>query len=234
MIRESCYDSRIMRLPYSPLPLLVFVFVLGFLLAIVQIGALTIAFDKLGLTANSAFLLLFASLFGSAINLPLFTMTAERLPQLPVVPAPLPRLLRHRLREFKGKTLVAVNVGGCLIPAAFSIYLLMRQPLPWTQVLFATVAIAALSRLISRPLPGIGIGMPALVPPAAAALLALMLNSEHSAPLAYVSGTFGVILGADLLRLPDIRKLGTAFAAIGGAGTFDGIFITGIVAVLLA
>jgi len=43
-----------------------------------------------------------------------------------------------------------------------------------------------------------------------------------------------VIIGADLLRLPDIRRLGTPFASIGGAGTFDGIFITGIVAVLLA
>lgn len=223
-----------MRLPYSPLPLLVFLFALGFLLAIVQIGALTIAFDKLGLTANSAFLLLFASLFGSAINLPLFTMTAERPAQQSVVSAPLRRLLRHRLREFRGKTLVAVNVGGCLIPAIFSIYLLMRQPLPWTQVLLATTTIAVLSRLVSRPLPGIGIGMPVLVPPAAAALLAWTLNSEYSAPLAYVSGTLGVIIGADLLRLPDIRKLGTPFAAIGGAGTFDGIFVTGIIAVLLA
>src|SRR3989344_5032749 len=100
-----------MRLPYSPLPLLVFLFALGFLLAIVQIGALTIAFDKLGLTANFAFLLLFASLFGSAINLPLFTMTAERPPQPPVMPAPLRRLLPHPPRGFKGNMLVAARGG---------------------------------------------------------------------------------------------------------------------------
>ncbi|OGI51100.1 MAG: hypothetical protein A3E57_02365 [Candidatus Muproteobacteria bacterium RIFCSPHIGHO2_12_FULL_60_33] len=223
-----------MRLPYSPLPLLVFLFALGFLLAIVQIGALTIAFDKLGLTANFAFLLLFASLFGSAINLPLFTMTAERPPQPPVMPAPLRRLLRHRLREFKGKTLVAVNVGGCLIPLAFSIYLMTHQAVPGAQVLIATVAVALVSRLISRPIPGIGIGMPIFVPPLAAATLALLVNGDNSAALAYISGTLGVIIGADLLRLPDIRRLGTPFAAIGGAGTFDGIFVTGIVAVLLA
>jgi uncharacterized membrane protein len=43
-----------------------------------------------------------------------------------------------------------------------------------------------------------------------------------------------VILGADILRLKDIRHMGTPIASIGGAGTFDGIFITGIVAVLLA
>jgi uncharacterized membrane protein len=222
-----------MRWPYSPLLLVVFVFALGFLLAVVQIGALTIAFDKLGLTTGSAFVLLFASLFGSAVNIPLFTVTAER-PPSSEAPAPFRRLLRYHPLEFSGRTIVAVNVGGCLIPLAFSIYLMMRQSLPLMQVLVATAAIAVLSRLISRPIPGIGVGMPVLVPPLAAAMVALLLNSAQSAPLAYISGTLGVIIGADLLRLQDIRRLGTPFASIGGAGTFDGIFITGIVAVLLA
>jgi len=222
-----------MRLPYSPLLLLVFVFALGFLLAIVQIGALTIAFDKLGLTTGSAFLLLFASLFGSAINIPLFSVKADRLAAVEP-PAPFGRLLRRHPVEFSGRTIVAVNVGGCLIPLAFSIYLMMRQSLPLTQVLVATAAIAILSRLISRPIPGLGVAMPILVPPLAAAAVALLINSAQSAPLAYISGTLGVIIGADLLRLNDIRHLGTPFASIGGAGTFDGIFITGIVAVLLA
>ena len=223
-----------MRLPYSPLPLLLFLVAIGLLLAIVQLGALTIAFDKLGLTPRSAFLLLFVSLFGSAINLPLFTMKAKSAPVPTAVPPALRRLLRHQARAFHGTTLVAVNVGGCLIPAAFSIYLLAREPLPWAPVLFGIVTIAAVSRLISRPMPGIGIGMPMFVPPLIAAILAVLLDREHSAPLAYISGTLGVIIGADLLRIPDIRKLGTPFASIGGAGTFDGIFITGVVAVLLA
>jgi uncharacterized membrane protein len=62
----------------------------------------------------------------------------------------------------------------------------------------------------------------------------LLIAPENSAPLAYICGTMGVLLGADLLRLNDIRKIGTPVASIGGAGTFDGIFLTGIVAVLLA
>ncbi len=224
-----------MRLPYSPLPLLVFVFALGLLLAVVQIGALTIAFDKLGLTTGSAFLLLFASLFGSAINLPLATVSAMPAPPPPPeAPAPLRRLLRYQRREFRGRTLVAVNVGGCLIPLGFSFYLMLHQPLSWSEILAATAAVAVVSRLVSRPVPGLGIGMPIFIPPIVAAVLALLIDSENSAPLAYISGTLGVIVGADLLRLPDIRRLGTAFASIGGAGTFDGIFITGIVAVLLA
>jgi uncharacterized membrane protein len=38
----------------------------------------------------------------------------------------------------------------------------------------------------------------------------------------------------DLLNLRGMRNVGAPVASIGGAGTFDGIFVTGIVAVLLA
>ena len=75
--------------------------------------------------------------------------------------------------------------------------------------------------------------MPVLIAPLTAALIAVAINIEHSAPLAYISGTLGVLIGADLLRLKDVRQLGAPVASIGGAGTFDGIFMTGIVAALL-
>ena len=45
---------------------------------------------------------------------------------------------------------------------------------------------------------------------------------------------YSVHLLADLLNLKKISKLGAPIASIGGAGTFDGIFLTGIFAVVLA
>jgi uncharacterized membrane protein len=42
------------------------------------------------------------------------------------------------------------------------------------------------------------------------------------------------LIGADLLNLGIIQELGAPIASIGGAGRFDGIFMTGILAVLLA
>jgi uncharacterized membrane protein len=48
-----------------------------------------------------------------------------------------------------------------------------------------------------------------------------------------VSGTLGALIGADLTNLRGIGKLGAPMASIGGAGTFDGVFLTGIIAVLL-
>lgn len=217
----------------SPASLFILVFVAALVITFVQIGALTIAFGKLGLSQDSALLLLFASLFGSMINLPLFSMRAEAA-SIDEVPAQLRAVMEEAMRRFKGRTTVAVNVGGALIPFAFSLYLLHHNPLPVLDVLLAVTVVALVCYRFSRPIMGLGIGMPIFVAPVTAAVVALLVNHEMSAPLAYVGGTLGVLIGADLMRTGNIRKMGVPVASIGGAGTFDGVFLTGIVAVLLA
>jgi uncharacterized membrane protein len=67
----------------------------------------------------------------------------------------------------------------------------------------------------------------------AAAFVAAIISWRHAAPLAYAGGSLGVLIGADLLTLDKFRGLAPVLS-IGGAGTFDGIFVTGIMAVLLA
>jgi uncharacterized membrane protein len=216
-----------------PRPFVFFLLVLAALLAVVQLGAVTLAFDKLGLSASSAFLLLFGSLLGGTVNLPLFVLRGEGMP-VPLSASHWRVLWQAPPREFSGETVIAVNLGGCLVPVAFSIYLLLATPVSGWQALLGATAVALLSRWLSRPMPGIGIGMPVFVAPMAAMAVALLINPEQRAPLAYIAGTLGVLAGADLLRLPDIHRLRAPFASIGGAGNFDGIFLTGILAVLLA
>ncbi len=220
-------------MPFSPFVLLALLFLFSLLLVFIQLGLLTISFAKLGLSADSALLLLLVSLLGSAVNLPLFTVDAEAPPE-GTLPPRLFRLLRQNLPPFEGKTTIALNAGGGLVPVSFSLYLIYRNPLPLADMLLGIAILSAVSYFASRPMPGIGIGMPFLLAPLLAALVALLLNPEQSAPLAYICGTLGVLIGADLLRIKDIRKMGTPVAAIGGAGTFDGIFLTGIIAALLA
>ncbi len=210
--------------------LLVFIFLLAVI--ILYMGVFTIALDKLGLSTHSAMLLLACTLIGSGINLPLFQITADAPPDEEI--QSLQGLLFGRPLPFTGKTIVAINVGGALIPIGFSIYLASHNPLEFTRILLAIAIVAAVSYFASRPVRGLGIGMPVFVAPITAALTALLIAPDSSAPLAYICGTLGVLVGADLLRLNDIRKIGTPVASIGGAGTFDGIFLTGIVAVLLA
>lgn len=130
--------------------------------------------------------------------------------------------------------MVVVNVGGAVVPVAFSLYLMAHNPLNPLQVAIAVAAVAIIARKISQPIQGIGIGMPMLIAPIAAALIATILDPQQRAQLAYIGGTLGVLIGADLSRLKDIRKLGAPIASIGGAGTFDGVFVTGLLAVLMA
>lgn len=221
-----------MRSPFSPLHLLGFVMLLLFLLTFVQLGLLSLAMEKLGLSLAQGMLLLFASLFGSSLNLPLTSIKAER-PQLDVGEPDLRRLLRLPPLPFTGRTLIAVNVGGCLVPIVFSASLIHRFPLPTQDVLLAIASTAVICYAASRPVPGIGIGIPIFIAPITAAIVAMLIDGDLAAPLAYICGTLGVLIGADLLRMKDVAKLGAPIASIGGAGTFDGIFLTGIVAVLL-
>ena len=212
--------------------LLLFILALAILLVVVYVGIISITFSKLGLTRESAFLLLFCSLFGSMINIPLFSIKAQA--AIKVRDTYIPGYLRPYLERLHGRTLIAVNVGGCLIPLLFSIYLFLTQPLMLYEILLGILLVTVVSFVFSFPVKGTGIGMPMLIAPLFAALSAILINNELSAPLAYISGTMGVLIGADLLNFRHVSRMGAMVASIGGAGTFDGIFMTGILAVLLA
>jgi len=214
----------------SPLHYLLLFLVVLLLILFVQIQIFSLVLDKLGLSPHSAMLLLIVTLIGSAVNLPLFKIKAEH----PSSPPQLARQWPFQLPPFTGYTVIAINVGGALVPLLFSLYLFLTQPLPLLLVLLAIAIVAGVSYAFSRPIAGLGIGMPMFIAPIAAAVCAVLLAPDNSPPLAYIGGTMGVLIGADLLRMKDIPKLGAPIAAIGGAGTFDGIFFTGIIAVLLA
>jgi uncharacterized membrane protein len=130
-------------------------------------------------------------------------------------------------------TVLAVNVGGAVIPTLMSIYLLIRYQL-WLKAAIAAAVIAFVIHSMATPVPGIGIAVPVFAPVVATAILAFILSRQYAPPLAYIGGSMGTLIGADLLNLDKISDLGAPVASIGGAGTFDGIFLTGILAVLLA
>jgi len=76
--------------------------------------------------------------------------------------------------------------------------------------------------------------MPVWIPPLLSVGLALLLSYDNAAPVAYISGAMGTLIGADLLNFRHFRRLGGHVLSIGGAGVFDGIFLVGIAAALLA
>ncbi len=193
------------------------------LLVLLFFNLLSFSFGELGLSPSTALSLIVLMLLGSLINIPL---TRRRTTHS--VPGTFRGLFAHPPPQHSG---IAINMGGAIIPLGLCAYLLTIVPSVW-QVGVATLVMAAVSKALARPVPGRGIALPVFVPPVASALLAILLAPEFAAPCAYIAGTLGTIVGADLLNLHKMKRF-PGMLSIGGAGLFDGIFLVGIVAVLL-
>ena len=212
--------------------LLILFFIFTVLLILVEIGILGYAYQRLGINRRYVFTLLLLSLLGSYINIPVYQLPPETMYSAGQVsffgiPHVIP-LVTH----WPG-TVIAVNLGGAVIPAVLSIYLIMKNRL-FYQSLAAVVIVALIVHHVAHPVHGVGIAEPIFIPPLAATGAAILISRRFAPALAYISGSMGTLIGADLLNLNHLQGLGAPVASIGGAGTFDGIFMTGILAVLLA
>ena len=223
------------ELQYLPLALPFFLFLVGlflFVVVLIQIRVLQYAYTKLGLSSGTALLLLLASLIGSYFNIPLTELPEREVRSGQVVEFFGMRYVVPVVADWP-RTVIAVNVGGALIPSLLSVYLLLKNHI-WTSAAVATLVVTIACHFLAQPVPGIGIAIPPLIPPIIAATVALLVARTNVAAVAYISGSLGTLIGADLLNLGKVQGLGAPVVSIGGAGTFDGVFLTGIIAVLLA
>jgi uncharacterized membrane protein len=214
-------------------PIAFFVFLLFFLalpviFGLAYFGVITMGFGSLGISSQTAFILLFSILLGSAVNIPLTKK----------------KFVYTEKRSFFGlwrqpKLLVqcvSINLGGAVIPILLSIYFLIEillKGFSLKPVLIAMVLMIIISNFLSRMNPGRGITISAVIPPIFAAVFAMILAPDFAASCAFVSGVLGVLIGADLLNIKRIQSMGSGFISIGGAGVFDGIFLIGIASSLL-
>jgi uncharacterized membrane protein len=227
--------TDVSKLNYLPLTLPFFSLLAGVLLVLVvliEIGTLRYAYLRLGVSSRAAFFLLLASLLGSDINIAVAQLPAREILSGQDVWFFGMRYVIPSVVQWPG-TVIAVNVGGAVIPTLLSLYLVWKHRL-WVRAFIAVIGAAAICHSLASPVRGVGIAIPVFVPPIAAAIIALLLSPRRAAPLAYVTGSMGTLIGADLLNLDKVQGLGAPVASIGGAGTFDGIFLTGILAVLIA
>jgi uncharacterized membrane protein len=225
-------DSQIHYLPLTPGPFVVLVLLFAALIILIQLRILRYAYMRLGVGPGAALLLLFGSLVGSYFNIPITVLPGQTVHNGEIVDFFGMRYVVPLVTAYPG-TVLAVNVGGAVIPTMMSIYLVLRYQL-WLRAAIAIIVIALIIHSMATPVRGVGIAVPVFVPVVATAILAFILSREYAAPLAYIGGSMGTLIGADLMNLGRIGGLGAPVASIGGAGTFDGIFLTGILAVLLA
>jgi uncharacterized membrane protein len=225
--------SQFHYLPLTPsfFSILVALFV-GVLVILIAIGTLRHAYLSLGVRPLTAMLLLFSSLIGSYFNIPLVALAPEQVESDKVIEFFGMEYTVPVVQNLPG-TVIAINVGGAVIPTIMSLYLLSSRRL-WISGAIATAIVAVVLHWLANPVPGVGIAVPIFVPALITAVVSMLLSRYEAAPLAYISGSVGTLIGADLTNLDKVAGLGAPVASIGGAGTFDGIFLTGILAVLLA
>jgi len=206
----------ILPIPFSPEQVIIALAVL--IPALVIFNLLLISeevFESIGFGFYQAVLVTVGALLGSLINIPL----------VPV-----------------DEAVIAVNVGGAVIPLFVTLGMVARGRVSPVKTLVAIAIVSLVAYAFATPVPGLGITMPFYVAPLAGAAVGLFLaRGCRAAPgLAYAGGALGTLVGADLFNLADPEVLTalvggkTTVLSIGGAGIFDGIFITGVLSVLLA
>jgi len=211
------------------------------LLPFVLVDGMSYALRKLHLPPQVATLTIVGIFVGSLVNLPLYRVNRE------VAQAEPMGWIRTRMgwvpmQRSRTQTIVALNVGGCIIPAALAIYLasiiLSETPQAKLALILAVLANVAACHWLARPIPGLGIALPAFVPVMLAVgsswlLLAGSQYQDVRAPVAFIAGVSGPLIGADLLNLRHFEQLSAGLISIGGAGTFDGIVVCSLLSAFL-
>ncbi|HDQ05606.1 MAG TPA: DUF1614 domain-containing protein [Candidatus Bathyarchaeota archaeon] len=245
---ESEEESRQKVFMYNPISLLYLIF-LGFLTLFILpflIFAGALVGRALSLPSYLVFVIFLLSLFGSQVNIKLKETEC------------LQPTLTYKTVDFFGiqwrlpqvgygnkKMVIAINLGGAVIPLLMSLFILFYSvpaleqnlTLAYLKILVAFIVVTFVVHRFAKPIRGLGIAIPSFIPPLTAALTSAALFSlgAETNPflIAYVAGTLGTLVGADLLNLNKIPKLGAPMVSIGGAGVFDGVYMTGVMAILL-
>jgi len=214
--------------PVAILSFVLLILALPFLLTLGYINIVAAGFERMGISPEITLFVLFLILISSSVNIP---VTKQK------------TVLSKKSYFFGFFTkpsievhCIAVNLGGAIIPVLLSFYFLFQvysNGFSLIRVLIATILMIIVAKYYSKIVPGRGITLPILIPPLFSTLFSFFLMPNFAAPCAFISGVLGTLIGADLLNLKKISKLG-GFLSIGGAGVFDGIFLTGIVSALLS
>jgi uncharacterized membrane protein len=212
------------------------------LMPLVLVETMQAALERLHLSPQVALAAVVAIFVGGLVNVPVYRIRREQLQPVEMIAVFGAWGWVPYFRRVRQDTIIAVNVGGCLIPVALAgwqvFHMVRESGWPLGALGIVVAANVLVCYFAARPVQGVGIVMPGLLSPVVALTLTwLLLPAEFQglrAPVAFVAGVLGPLVGADLLHLRDIARVSTGLLSIGGAGTFDGIVLSGVLAAFLA
>jgi uncharacterized membrane protein len=159
---------------------LAFFLLVALLIGLIEIGILGYAYEKMGVNQRYVFLILALSLFGSYVNIPVAELPAERVITGREVLHFGMRYVIPRVEEWP-RTIVAVNLGGAIIPTVLSLYLLLKNR-QFGRSAVGVAVVTAIVYWLAQPVEGMGIAVPVFIPPAVAAVTAVVLSRQSAPP----------------------------------------------------
>ncbi len=187
---------------YFPLPffiILILLLLFGFLAISIELDIISYAYRSMRINRRYVFSLLLLSLLGSYINIPLFNLPHEKVISNSYVDLFGMRHVIPLVREWPG-TVIAVNVGGAVIPFILSLYLTLKNRF-YGRALLGVIIVMSIVHHIAYLVRGVGITVPFFIPPIAATVTAIILSRKYAPALAYISGSMGTLIGADIMNL---------------------------------
>lgn len=207
---------------FPPILFLIFLW-FPLLVAVLFFHLIEFGFEKVGIPTDLTFVLLLLILLGSFINIPLtkrrYCYVKKRY-----------FLGLIEVRKVRGEGLF-INLGGGIIPLIISFYLIYKIP-DKLSILWPVLFMIFICYSLAKVIPERGVVIPAFIPPIFSAFFSIIFCRPFAAPCAFISGVLGTLIGADIMHLPDFKGKGSI--SIGGAGVFDGIFLTAILSAILA
>ena len=228
----------------GPLSVFAIILLVGLVILIIPLlvlGLIGAAFSRLGFSWITAIAVVLLIMLGSFVNIPFYRIKRDMV-----------RISPDTTAVFGSgslwpadpvwETLVSINLGGAILPVCISLYLLYQAvSITGTSLLVPVgagiVLVALVTFFATRPVPGVGLRVPLLIPALTALLMGMLLFGGAGIPatvLVFVSGTAGVLVGGNIAYLFRIKDLEVHSVSIGGAGTFGSVFICCILPALVA
>ena len=219
-----------------PVNMLIFI---GFLIISPLLLFLFLVLITIGIQPSLALTLTLGSLLTSYVNVEVAEVTYY-VPFNPFMDLmklfPIPIIIQR-----VDKLFLEVNIGGAVIPMVVSIYLIITYLIHDLLILVSFLLSLAISSMViwrsARLIPGIGITLPTALPVFLTLIFTLISTAVLRAnPLAfsYSLGSLSTLVGADILNIRRVIRYMRGYVSIGGAGVFDGIYVTGLVSLILA
>ncbi|HZE20790.1 MAG TPA: DUF1614 domain-containing protein, partial [Desulfobaccales bacterium] len=128
-------------------------FLFFFLFLLIEIGVLEYAYHMMGIKQRYVLVLLLFSLLGSYINIPVYHLPPEKVHAAGIIPFFGIPYVVPLASKWPG-TIIAVNLGGAVIPTLLAVYMVIKNHL-YVRAFLGVIVVTVIVHLVAHPVRGV-------------------------------------------------------------------------------